>query len=75
MKISQYIRHLKNIQREHGDLPVQKYHGSCDRIDAPAPVLDYEAVLKGRETKSRFSSSFTWEKGCDDRIGEKVCRV
>ena len=75
MKISQYIRHLKNIQKEHGDLTVQKYTGSCDRIDAPAPVLDHAAILKGRETKHRFASSFTWEKGCEERVGEKVCRI
>lgn len=71
MKISEYILCLEQIQRNYGDIEVQKYGHAYERVTAPAPVVCYEAILKGRETKPRFAHSST-----EDHLkGVVVCKV
>ena len=75
MKISEYIAKLEEIKTHHGDLEVQTMFGDCRREEAPTPVLDFVANLKGRESTPRFASYYKWEADFDNRKGAKVCRI
>lgn len=75
MKISQYIRHLKKIQKEHGNLEVQTSMFDGRRLAANTPEIDHIAILKGREHLPRFASYFCYDSDFTDRKGEKVCRI
>ena len=66
MKISEYVKLLNAIKKEHGDLEVEAYVGG--RITANPPKVAYTRVLKGRESKPDFWSNYMEE----DRKGEKV---
>jgi len=74
MKISEYMRHLEAIQKEHGDLDVEKSNWDGCRCECSKPKLDHRAILFGRERKARFVSEF-YGKDAAARLGEKVCRI
>lgn len=71
MRISQYIKVLKKIMEEHGDLPVEKY-GFSGRHDALPPEIAYRKILTGRQSKPDF-----WSKHSDPigAMGDTVCKI
>lgn len=71
MKLSTYILLLQSIQNEHGDLDVDSLSVSFDRKEAKIPEIAYRKILKGRESKPSFWSSYSKE----DCKGEKVVKV
>lgn len=71
MKISEYITALESILSQHGDLDVQKVNLALHRVNAGAPSVGFELVLRGKESRPRFWSSYNGE----DRKGRKVCEV
>lgn len=70
MKISKYIQHLESVRDQIGDVEVQRdwYDG---RSEAPTPQVGYVLLLRPRESRPRFWSSYEGE----DRKGDPVCRV
>ena len=77
MKLSNYIAELIRLKEQHGDLEVCTYTWDRYRMDAPYPVIDFKAVLNGRERRQKFFNRFEAEdrgQG-EQRRGEKVVRV
>lgn len=74
MKISEYVQLLNAIKDEHGDLEVETNNFNIDRVPQRPPVVDYKAILKGRERNPRFVSRYYGSER-EERKGEKVCRV
>lgn len=76
MKISDLIHALECMQREHGDLDVERLALTGDRIPARSPVIAYRAKLKGRESKPRFAEHYSHESDYETaRKGAPVCRI
>ena len=76
MKISELICSLDRIQKEHGDLDVERMSISGDRVPIRPPELAHRAKLKGREHKPRFADWYSYERNHDtERKGEAVCRL
>jgi len=71
MRISDYIEQLQALGDEHGDLEVELINLDLTRVTARAPVVSFRKILKGRESKPRFWSSYDGE----DARGEPVIRV
>lgn len=71
MNISDLIERLQCLYAEHGDLPVETWNVSMDRIPQRDPEVAYRKILTGRSTKPRFWHTFD---GLDAR-GEKVVRL
>ncbi|MCK0507971.1 hypothetical protein [Aromatoleum anaerobium] len=74
MKISEMIECLERIKSEHGDLEVETYKFDGSRVAMNAPKIDYRAILKGRERRPQFASSYYGDDR-KERFGEKVCRL
>ena len=72
MKISEMVHLLTQIQAEHGDLEVETTGWDGARRPSPEPLVDFRALLHGRETKPRFASYYFDDIG---RTGDKVCRL
>jgi hypothetical protein len=70
MKLSEYIISLEKLKREHGDIEVERYSISFDRITAPEPEIAYREILTGRQRKSGF-----YTHGDISRKGEKVVKI
>lgn len=70
MKISEYIKHLESVQSQIGDVEVQR-DGYNGRSEARPPQVGYVLLLRPRESRRRFWSSYEG----DDRRGDPVCRV
>lgn len=70
MLVSEFIEQLTIFLDEHGDIPVDTY-GYDGRIEHRGPRLSYRRLLKGRERRDEFFSSY------DDieRKGDPVCRI
>ena len=76
MKISELIYALESMQREHGDLDVERMTMSGDRAPIRPPELAHRAKLKGRESKPRFADSYSYENHYEtERKGAQVCRL
>lgn len=75
MKISDMIRHFKKMQREHGNLEVEKYSIDGRRVPCTLPIIDHKAILDKRERLPRFASSYAYREDYESRKGEKVCRI
>ena len=61
MKLKDYIELLQKLQAEHGeDIEVCKYFGD-ERVAARQPRLGYTLILKGRERKQRFWTTYDGE--------------
>ena len=76
MKISELIYALECMQREHGDLDVERMTMNGDRAPIQPPKLAHRAKLKGRESKPRFAESYSYEKDYEsERKGDPVCRL
>lgn len=76
MKISELIYALECIQREHGDLDVERMNISGDRVPIRPPELAHRAKLKGRESKPRFAEFYSYENDYEtERKGAAVCRL
>jgi hypothetical protein len=75
MKISELIEQLEAMKKEYGDLDVETYSASFDRMPHNGAVLDFRAILEGRERKQMFASWFRHGKDYDSRKGEAVCRL
>ena len=71
MTISEYVRHLERIKREHGDLPVEDYDSYSGRGAAIKPEVAYRKVLRKRERKPRFWLDYE----AQELKGEKVVRI
>jgi|GEM_PF-4055623 len=54
MKISEYIKCLSAIEKEFGDLEVQKYNGNFERVEARKPDIAFAKWLTGRQSKTAF---------------------
>ena len=61
MKISELIYALESMQREHGDLDVERMNITGDRVPIRPPELAHRAKLRGREKKPRFAEWHTYE--------------
>ena len=70
MKISEYIQHLESVLDQIGDVEVQRYWYD-GRSEAPPPQVGYVLLLRPRESRPRFWSSYEG----DARKGDAVCRV
>lgn len=70
MLVSEFIEKLTIFLNEHGDIPVDTY-GYGGRIEHRGPTLSHRKLLKGRERRDEFCSSY------DDpeRKGDPVCRI
>lgn len=55
MVVSEYIKELQKIQKEHGDIEVRQWFFGDTRI-AIKPRVKFLKILTGRMTKNR-----TWE--------------
>ena len=76
MKISQLIYKLECMQREHGDLDVERLTMSGERAPIRPPELAHRAKLKGRERKPRFAEWYSYETDYEaERKGAPVCRL
>jgi len=71
MKLSAYIGALEALFQEHGDLDVMRDDSMIGARRAPAPILGYIKVLKGRESKPRLCGSYDVE----DLRGAPVIKV
>lgn len=60
MKISEYIKHLQELQEKHGDLEVYFFHLSGRYIPANPPKFMHLKLLEGKEQKVREWHS--WDK-------------
>ncbi len=70
MKISEYIKHLESVRDQVGDVEVQQYDYD-GRSEARQPQVGYVLLLRPRERRPRFWSSYEG----DDRKGDPICRV
>jgi hypothetical protein len=70
MKISEYIQHLESVRDQIGDVEVKRYNYS-GLSEARQPQVGYMALLRPRESRPRFWSSYEGE----DSKGDPVCRV
>lgn len=76
MKISELIYALESMQREHGDLDVERMSITGDRVPIRPPELAHRAKLRGRESKPRFAEWYSHEKDYEaERKGAVVCRL
>lgn len=71
MKISEYIKELKNLEAEHGDLEVETYFWGR-RNKANPPAIAFRKILKGRERTPEYWNKY--DKN-EDRKGDKVVRI
>jgi hypothetical protein len=72
MKISEYVAALNALAAEHGDLDVETFDVSCNRVPAAPPRIEYRRILDSRKTKQKFWDRHT--TGLAHR-GDKVCAV
>ena len=75
MKISEYVRHLEEIQADFGDLEVETVNFNFDRVSARKPTIDHMAILFGRESKPRVASWFKYSPDYEQRKGEMICLI
>ena len=70
MKISEYIQHLEAVRDQIGDVEVQRY-GHYGREEAHQPQVGHTLILRPRESRPRFWSTYDGE----DRKGDPVCLI
>lgn len=71
MKISEYIKELKNLKAEHGDLEVETYFFGR-RKEANPPEIAFRKKLKVRRD---ITPSFWGTYDGEDSKGDKVIRI
>lgn len=75
MNITEYIKYLEDIKKEHGDLPIYTYshNGSINILnDYQLPKVENLAEKLGREQKQSIWQS--WYEG-KRKKGIKICRI
>ena len=72
MKLKNYIWELEAIMARYGgEIEVDQYEGSWDRINANPPEIAYRRVLSKRESKEGF-----WYHGDEEsKRGEMVVKL
>jgi hypothetical protein len=71
MKITELIKHLEKLKKEHGDLPVYT-NGPMGALEYNGgPKVSHKMILQGREHKPRLWESFHEP----ERKGEKVVKL
>ena len=74
MKITELIKSLEIILRVAGDLDVETSGWDGARREQAPPILDYRAILYGRESKPRFAGGYDKSYPMP-RKGDPVCRL
>ena len=69
MKISELIKDLEKFKEDHGDLEVNRYNSSNDRVSCGIVQERYIKILSKRESKPSFWNEFI---DSDDKKGQKV---
>ncbi len=75
MRISEYVKILEALRKEHGDIEVHTYMHGGRRIVADAPVVDHLLILNSRESVPRFASDVRYAHNYESRKGLKVVKV
>ena len=68
MKVSKYIKILQELQNEYGDLEVETYSVAGDRQPAREPQSAFHLILRGRQSKPRFWSSWDHQNLQGERV-------